>query len=324
VNDEIEGEIVSGINSIYVVDTVDGRLLCSIKGKRLGTDTRFHNPIAPGDRVTVRRVPSRSSARATQGTVVGLLERRTVLSRWNKKTRSPQLLAANARTILCVTSTASPAFRPRFLDRLIIAGESGGLEPVIVVNKADLGMSEEVEDRLAAYEELGYPVVVCSAQSGRGIDALVERLGAGLAVMAGQSGVGKSSLLNRLEPGLDLRVGGISQKYDRGVHTTVASLLYRLAGGAEVIDTPGMRELELCGIAPAELRQYYRDFAGPAAACEYDTCLHVDEDRCGVRDAVESGVVHADRYESYLRTYEQVCESDRARREQATGGKRAR
>jgi ribosome small subunit-dependent GTPase A len=96
------------------------------------------------------------------------------------------------------------------------------------------------------------------------------------------------------------------------------------ADGTEVIDTPGMRELELCGIVPAELRHYYRDFTGPAAACEYGTCLHVDEERCGVRDAVESGDVHADRYESYLRSYEQVCESDRARREQTNGGKRAR
>lgn len=311
---DTEGRVVSGINSLYVVETAAGRLLCSIKGKRLGTDERFHNPIAAGDRVTVR--PGVSSPAAAQGTVVDLLERATVLSRWNKRTRAPQLLAANARLLVCVTSAASPPFRPRFLDRLIIAGVSGGMEPLILVNKADLGIPEDVEDRLGAYEELGYPVLLCSAQDGKGLEAVRERLRAGLAVLAGQSGVGKSSILNRLDPGLELRVGEISEKHDRGVHTTTASQLYRLSDGIEVIDTPGMRELELTWIDPPELRHFYPEFAGPATKCEYHGCLHVDEDTCGVRDAAEANEIHPDRYESYLRTYEQVCETFRARQDQ--------
>ena len=306
---EREGRVISGINNLYVVDTGRQTHLCTIKGKRLGLEGRFHNPIAAGDRVVVRLGQDGSE----QGTIVSLLERASLFARWNKKTRAPQLMAANARTLVCVTSASSPPFRPRFLDRLIIAGESGGLEPLVVLNKVDLGVPEDVEDRLAAYEEMGYPVVACSAANGRGLDALRERLGSGVSVFAGQSGVGKSSILNRLDPELALKVGGISAKHDRGVHTTTATLFYRLADGLEVIDTPGMRELELTGFEPAQLRHYYRDFRTAAAQCEYDTCLHVDEVVCGVRAAAESGQIHPDRYSSYLRTYEQVCEADRAR-----------
>jgi ribosome biogenesis GTPase len=206
----------------------------------------------------------------------------------------------------------------------MVAGEAGGMEPIVLVNKADLGIPEDVEDRLAAYEELGYPVLLCSALDGRGLEALEERMGTELAVLAGQSGVGKSSILNRLDPSLGLRVGEVSGKYDRGVHTTTVSLLLRLSNGMGVIDTPGMRELELAGIDPAELRHYFREFAGPAEECEYGGCLHVDEDQCAVRQAADAGDVHPDRYESYLRTYEQVCETARARREQPDGEGRGR
>lgn len=311
-----EGRVISGINSLYLVQTDAGRLLCSIKGKRLGVTERFHNPIATGDRVVVRT--GDSGGAAGQGTIVSLLERRTLFARWNKRTRAPQLLAANARTLVCVTSAASPPFRPRFLDRLIIAGESGGLEPLVVLNKADLGVPEEVEDRLAAYEQMGYPVVVCSASNRRGLDNLVTRMKGGVAVFAGQSGVGKSSLLNALDPTLTLRVGDISSKHDRGVHTTTATQYYALPGGLEIVDTPGMRELELAGVDPAELRHHYREFQAAAEGCEYHGCLHVDEEICGVRKAAEAGVIHPDRYESYLRTYEQVCEAARVR--QGQGG----
>jgi ribosome biogenesis GTPase len=315
VDQELEGRVVSGINNLYLVETEVGRFLCTIKGKRLGLEGRYHNPIAAGDRVRVRLT---GPAVGGRGTVVALLERSTLLARWNKKTRAPQLMAANATHLVCVTSTQSPPFRPRFLDRLIIAGESGGLEPIIALNKADLGVPEEMEDRLAAYEQMGYAVAACSALNGRGIDVLVERIRGGVAVFAGQSGVGKSSLLNWLDPSLNLKIGDISSKHDRGVHTTTATRCYRLACGLEVMDTPGMRELELAGFEPAELRHYYRDFREPAARCEYDGCLHVDEASCGVRRAVGAGQVHADRYESYLRTYEQVCEAYRARVEQAS------
>ena len=312
-NQDIEGRVLSGINSIYVVETDRGSVVCSIKGKRLGLDGRFHNPIAAGDRVLVRQ--GREGGGPAQGTIVGLLERETFLARWNKRTRAPQMLAANGRLLACVTSAASPPFRPRFLDRLIIAAEAGGMLPLIVLNKADLGVPAEVEDRLAIYEDLGYPLVVCSALNGRGVDNLARHLEPGVAVLAGHSGTGKSSLLNALDPALDLRVGDISVKHDRGVHTTTASVLYRLANGLQVVDTPGMRELELTGIDPPQLRHYYRDFAQAALSCEYDVCLHVDEERCGVREAARSGEVHPDRYESYLRTYEQLCETARARHE---------
>ena len=120
-------------------------------------------------------------------------------------------------------------------------------------------------------------------------------------MFAGQSGVGKSSLLNRLEPGLGLRVGEVSAKYDRGAHTTNFAALLRLADGTAVIDTPGIRELDVAGIEPRDLQYFFVEFRRYAARCAYTACLHLDEPDCAVKAAVERGRIHADRYESYTR-----------------------
>jgi ribosome biogenesis GTPase len=198
----------------------------------------------------------------------------------------------------------APPFRPRFLDRLLVSSAAGDLEPLIVVNKCDLGLEEATRVRIEAYRAAGYPVVECSALSGQGLERLEPLLAGKLSVFAGQSGVGKSSLLNRLDPGLRLPVGELSSKYDRGVHTTSFARLLRLSGGYAVVDTPGVREFEVAGIRPEELWGYFPEFVEAASRCAYSVCRHREEPGCAVRQAVESGKIHFDRYESYLRIYE--------------------
>ncbi len=125
-------------------------------------------------------------------------------------------------------------------------------------------------------------------------------------------GVGKSSLLNALAPGLDLRVGSLSMKHDRGNHTTNFSILVRLDTGLRIIDTPGVRELELADVLPEEIGFHFRDFAPYMQACSYQPCLHDDEPRCAVMDAVKRGEIHHDRYESYLRILHELRETRKA------------
>jgi ribosome biogenesis GTPase len=295
--DVVEGEVLFGINTIYTVAAAGRTLECRIKGKQLREKTRSYNPIAPGDIVRV----ATDALDAGAGMILEVHPRRTRLSRWNKKGRAPQLIAANADIAVCVTSPSAPPFRPRFIDRLIVAAETGGLTPVVVLNKADLECPADVAERLEHYQRMGYTVKRCSARTGEGIGELASLLAGSTTVLVGQSGVGKSSLLNALSPGLALRVGTLSAKHDRGNHTTNVAVLLSTGDGLRLIDTPGVRELELADVLPEEIGFHFREFVPLMQSCAYQPCLHDGDPGCAVAAAVERGDVHPDRYESYLR-----------------------
>ena len=295
----LTGTVMFGMNNIYTVEVDGRRLQCRIKGKVLKTGRSEYNPIAVGDRVTLR--PDAYSAEV--GWIEGREPRVSVLSRWNKKRQAVQVIAANADLLVGIGSVESPPFRPRFIDRLLVSAEAAGLEALVVINKWDLASDAATEERLSDYQRIGYRVLRCSAVSGEGVPELLGALEGRVAVLFGQSGVGKSSLLNLIEPGLDLTVGEVSQKHNRGSHTTSFACMYRLKQGLTVIDTPGIRELEIADVEPEELSFRFREVAVLAPRCGYPGCSHVDEPQCAVRDAAQRGAIHPDRYESYLRIY---------------------
>lgn len=280
---------------------------CRIKGKVLREASRSYNPIAPGDIVEV--IPDRLDPH--EGLICDVKKRRTSLTRWNKKGRAPQVLAANADFAVCVTSPSTPPFRPRFIDRLIVAASAGGLTPVVLLNKCDLECPAETMERLDHYARMGYTVHSCSALTGQGIPELRGILQGRTAVFVGQSGVGKSSVLNALAPNLELRVGDVSAKHDRGSHTTNYASLLILDGGLRIIDTPGVRELELADILPEEVGFHFKDFSPHSEECEFQPCLHAGEPGCAVMTAVEQGMIHPDRYESYRRILQELKENRR-------------
>jgi len=267
--------------------------------RRLKTQPAAYNPIAVGDWVEIRTDPHDPEA----GWILGVEERRSFLIRFNKKKKALQVMAANTDVLVCVGSAKSPPFRPRFIDRLLVSAHIGGLEPLIFVNKSDLGLQREDRTRLTAYKRSGYTVVVGSALSGKGITELKSLLKGRDAAFVGHSGVGKSSLLNRMDSRLGLKVGEISRKYDRGGHVTSHAVLLELEFGARVVDTPGIRELDVYGIAPEELAGCFPEFRRSAERCGYLSCCHVDEPDCGVKADVESGKIHPDRYQSYVNIF---------------------
>jgi ribosome biogenesis GTPase len=294
------GRVVSGTRNVFTVKTEEyATYECRIKGKVLKGTGRFHNPLAPGDCVEFD---------AVSGLILSASPRRNMFTRFNTKGNAPQIIAANVDAILCLTSPASPPFRPRFIDRLLLQADAANIPPVIVCNKRDLfpainGKTRlEIENRLADFARLGYEVFRISVKTGEGVDALKTRLKGAVAVLVGQSGSGKTSLINALFPHVSRRTGLVNQKYDRGNHTTVMSELLEDGEGIAVIDTPGIRCLAPDGIDPDDVQRLMRDFAPFAGKCAFGlSCTHLSEQGCKVREAVEAGAIHRDRFESFVR-----------------------
>jgi ribosome biogenesis GTPase len=289
---------------------------CHIKGKVLKGCDGFYNPLAPGDVVTVET----DSAHPRKGQIVSLEKRRNIFSRFNAKGQAPQLLAANVDMAVCLTTPESPPFRPRFLDRVLLQAEAAGIEPLIVCNKCDLGFDDpDVEERLEDFIRIGCRVIKTSEKTGDSLDELAMALAGKSSVLIGQSGVGKSSLLNALFPGVNIKTGSLNEKYDRGNHTTVMPLMLEFPSGGgdaagapvtRIIDTPGIRLFVPHGIAAGDVILYMREFAPLAGACSYGlSCSHRSEPGCKIMEAVHAGVIHEDRYTSFLRMYDEISGS---------------
>jgi ribosome biogenesis GTPase len=303
---ETAGEVLWGSNNIFSVWLpVEQRIVeCRFKGKKLQGTIDEYNALVPGDAVIIE-------VHGSGGMISRRSERRNVISRWNKKENCPQAFAANVDVVCVVCSPNFPPFRPRFLDRCIAAADSAEVPISIILNKVDQGLAPEVEDRLAGYQEMGYEVLALSASTGEGLPDLLELLQDKRSLFMGQSGVGKSSLLKALHADAVVKIGEISEKFNRGRHTTVLARLYPVPGLGEIIDSPGVREFEPATIDPQALSHLFRDIAPLIPECGRYNCSHTNELDCAVRSAALSGVLDADRYESYLRLYEALCQQGR-------------
>jgi ribosome biogenesis GTPase len=229
------------------------------------------------------------------------LERRGTVSRAAAgRAVEEQVVAANVDTILIVTALPRD-LNTRRLERYLTMVWDAGAVPVVVLNKADLcsdpaGAAEAVRARLPTID-----VVALSALDNAGVEALAPYLRhAQTVALLGSSGVGKSTLVNRLLGADTLRVGAISDVDGKGRHTTTSRQLVELPGGALLIDTPGMRELQPWGDA-SSVAAAFDDITALASACRFTDCAHAAEPGCAVREAVESGRLDQDRLENFQR-----------------------
>ncbi len=294
----IEGTVQQGINNIYIVRSGNDFFECRIKGKLLSEETRAYNPLAPGDRVMFEIDPHQKNT----AMITERLERKNRFVRFNKKRSAPQILAANVDLILCISSVKSPPFRPRFIDRVLVSAHSE-IPVAIVVNKTDLGISSDADYRIKVFEKIGYRVFRTSAARNTGIRPLVSFISGKRVMLIGQSGAGKSSICNAISPLLTQKIGKISGKYNRGSHTTCYSAMFSWKKDSEIIDTPGIREIEIYGIEAEDLGFYFNEFLQYYDKCQFSKCTHTHEPSCAVKEAVEHGYIDSDRYESYLRIY---------------------
>lgn len=277
--------VVAGHGRRFVVETDSGeRVLCL-------TATRSVQPVC-GDRVRI--------GTGDAPDILTVLPRRSLFSKADARGR-PVAAAANLDLVLMVLAPV-PAPELFLMDKYLASIEGMAIAAGIVLNKMDL-MDEEDDGglgrRLDYLRGLGYPVHRVSTRTGSGMEALAAALGGHDSLLVGQSGVGKSSLLNTLVPEARHRIDELSAATDEGRHTTTRTTLHPLPGGGSLLDSPGVRDLELTDRDPAHVGPLFRDICAAAARCRFANCLHLQEPGCAVKVAVEAGAIPESRYTSY-------------------------
>lgn len=296
----MKGKVIQTTGSWYKVLCEDGlERDARLKGRFKNEDMRFTNPIAVGDDVELH------NAEDASGVVIDhICDRRNYIVRQSPRKKFHQhIIAANIDQALLMVSIYSPRTSLGFIDRFIIAAESFHIPVHILINKTDLLKPKHravLEEWQSVYTDIGYPVYTASVKEGKGLQEVDALLEGNATLLAGHSGVGKSSLINRLAPDLDLRVNTISDKYNKGKHTTTFATMHQLRPGTFIIDTPGIKEFGLSQIEPEELSGYFVEMKDLITECRYNNCLHRDEPGCAVKAAVQSGGIAESRFLNYL------------------------
>lgn len=280
----------------YVVYAECGALRATVSGRLRNSAAGPADFPAVGDWVAIQPRPAEQ-----QATIHTVVPRRSAFSRQAAGAAArQQVLAANVDCVFLVSGLDGD-FNPRRIERYLTLAWESGAAPVIVLNKADI--CAELDARVCAVEAiaLGVPVLIVSAHNGRGMAELRSHVGPGItAALLGSSGVGKSSLINSLLGEEQLRIGAVRADDSRGRHTTTHRELLILPGGGIVIDTPGLRELQLWARDDA-LDGAFADIEELGRQCRFRDCAHAGEPGCAVRIAIVRGVLSRERFESYLK-----------------------
>ena len=250
--------------------------------------------LVTGDRVVWRADNQQS------GVIVALQPRRTELYRPDHRGQLKPVAANVDRLVIVFAALPQP--HRNLIDRYLVAAEQAQLEPLLVLNKADLlALPEHAEIRnwLDDYHSLGYRTLCLSADSGEGLDRLRGELKGHVSVFVGQSGVGKSSLINALLPDADLRVGALSEMTGKGMHTTTTARLFHFPDGGDLIDSPGIREFGLTHISHDDLLDGFIEFRPFLGHCRFRDCQHLHEPGCALLAAVTEGAISEGRMNSY-------------------------
>lgn len=288
----MRGKIVKGIAGFYYVHAEDLQIY---ECRARGIFRRENIKPLVGDDVELEVLDQQEK----EGNIRLILPRRSRLIR-------PAV--ANIDQALVIFAIRKPEPNFNLLDRFLIMMEQQGLPSVICFNKSDIASAQDRADLQSAYETCGYQVFFISVKEEEGLREVRRVLQGKTTTVAGPSGVGKSSLINCLYPQAEMETGAVSEKIDRGRHTTRHSELFALDGESYIMDTPGFSSLQLFDMEKEELKDFYPEFREYEDGCRFRGCVHVSEPGCSVKAALAEGRISKVRYHNYMVLYEELKE----------------
>ena len=297
----MRGIVYKSTGNLYLVHTDSNEIYkCNIKGKFRSLGIKSTNPVAVGDQVNFQII----SKEDFTGVISKIENRKNYIIRKSVKlSKYSHIIASNIDCCFLFVTPSNPLTSPIFIDRILVATKSFGIETVILFNKIDIYSKKDVKyinNLKKIYSKIGYLCLDISVIKEINIDKIIEIMKNKISIFTGHSGVGKSSLLNLLDQSLNIKTAEVSEQNEQGRHTTTYAEMYDLNFGARIIDSPGIKGFGLIDIEKNELGGYFSEFRLLQDDCKFNNCLHENEPKCAVKQAVNNGIISKSRYKSYL------------------------
>ncbi|MFT5848043.1 ribosome small subunit-dependent GTPase A [Psychroserpens sp.] len=300
------GLVYKSTGSWYTVKTNLGATYqCRIKGKFRLKGIKSTNPISVGDIVDFELETNNDDE---TGVIHKIHDRTNYIVRKSVNlSKQTHIIASNIDQVFLLITIDNPPTFTSFIDRFLVTAEAYQIKTVLLFNKVDTYSQEtldEVKYLAHVYRKIGYECIGISAETGKNLDKVKALMIGKVSMFAGHSGVGKSTLVNAIEPGLDLKTKAISSQHSQGQHTTTFAEMFDLSFDAKIIDTPGIKGFGIVDMDKEEVADYFPEFFKLKQDCKFNNCLHVEEPKCAVKDALDNDEVSFSRYRSYLKILE--------------------
>jgi ribosome biogenesis GTPase len=307
----MQGVVYKSTGSWYIVKDKQGKIWnARMKGIFKLDDITSTNPIAVGDIVDF----DLENENENSVVITKIHDRKNYINRQSPKVKSQQhIVAANIDQALLIATLKEPRTSQGFIDRFLVTCEMYHVPAIIVFNKSDIYKNKEHEkfsEMKSMYEEIGYKVHLISTKEKTALQDIEGELKNKITLVSGHSGVGKSTFINTIIPSLQIRTKDVSGWSGKGQHTTTFAEMYDLPEPRKgiIIDTPGMKEFGLVAVERHELSGYFPEMKKLISECQFNNCLHTNEPGCAVKEAVQKGEIHEDRYVSYFNMLESIEE----------------